>query len=99
MSYGAGSLIGSPHSSGTQIGAGLNPSFRQTRNINSMSPNYFVNNGTGRQQAIRETSHNHTNNLLDAVTGVYASALFALSTTHNYNKKNHVPRLNANNFY
>lgn len=99
MSYGAGSLIGSPHSSGTQIGAGLNPSFRQTRNINSMSPNYFVNNGTGRQQAIRETSHNHTNNLLDAVTGVYASGLFDLSTHYNYNKKNIWPRIQGNNFY
>jgi len=100
MSYGAGSYIGTAHSSGTHIRPGLNPAFRQTQTLRSMFPNYANDNGTGIKQAVTETSHNYSQNLVSTDTGIAkATGVFDLATHFNYNKKNNWVRINSNNFH
>ena len=81
MSYGAGSFIGTAHSSGTHIRTGLNPSFRQTHTIRSMAPNQAFDNGNGNKQAITETCHNASGNLTSSTIGIAkASGGFDMAT-------------------
>ena len=100
MSYGAGSFIGTAHSSGTHIRTGLNPSFRQTHTIRSMAPNQAFDNGNGNKQAITETCHNASGNLTSSTIGIAkASGVFDMATVCNYRMKNNWARIPGVDFY